>query len=112
MLELADEPKVFADVRAKVPGPEFALGRGRTRLALLEAFPEAEPLEAYERLVLDVLRGDRTLFTDSQEIELVWQRCDPADARSAEPGAVPERVVGPAQALGIPREHGRRLPDS
>jgi glucose-6-phosphate 1-dehydrogenase len=46
VLELADEPKVFADVRAKVPGPEFALGRGRMRLALLEAFPEAEPLEA------------------------------------------------------------------
>jgi glucose-6-phosphate 1-dehydrogenase len=82
------------------------------RLDLLEAFPEAEPLEAYERLVLDVLRGDRTLFTDSQEIELVWQRCDPLLRDPPDPVPYQRGSWGPARALGVPREGGWRLPDS
>jgi glucose-6-phosphate 1-dehydrogenase len=33
---LTDDPKIFADVPAKVPGPDFVLGRGRLRLDLLD----------------------------------------------------------------------------
>lgn len=33
--------------------------------------------EAYERLLLDVLRGDSTLFTRSDEVESAWQVVDP-----------------------------------
>lgn len=75
VLELTDQPTIFADVRAKVPGPTFELGRGRMRLALPEAFPEAEPLEAYERLLLDVMRGDPTSFISSDQVELLWRLC-------------------------------------
>ena len=35
--------------------------------------------EAYERLVLDVLVGDRTLFPDAAEIEQSWQVIDPLE---------------------------------
>jgi glucose-6-phosphate 1-dehydrogenase len=85
VLELTDDPKIFADVRAKVPGPEFRLGRGRMRIDLLEQFPRARPLEAYERLLLDVMRGDATLFTSTSEIELLWRVCDPLLADPPEP---------------------------
>jgi glucose-6-phosphate 1-dehydrogenase len=33
--------------------------------------------EAYERLLLDVMRGDSTLFTRSDEVEAAWQIVDP-----------------------------------
>jgi len=33
--------------------------------------------EAYERLLLDVLRGDSTLFTRSDEVEAAWRVVDP-----------------------------------
>jgi glucose-6-phosphate 1-dehydrogenase len=33
--------------------------------------------EAYERLLLDVLRGDQTLFTRSDEVESAWSVVDP-----------------------------------
>ena len=32
-----------------------------------------EVLEAYERLILDAMRGDRTLFTTADGIERLWQ---------------------------------------
>ena len=37
-----------------------------------KAFQQRLP-EAYERLLLDVLRGDPSLFTRSDEVELAWQ---------------------------------------
>ena len=33
--------------------------------------------EAYERLLLDVMRGDPTLFTRSDEVEAAWRIVDP-----------------------------------
>jgi glucose-6-phosphate 1-dehydrogenase len=33
--------------------------------------------EAYERLILDAMRGDATLFTRNDEVERQWQIIDP-----------------------------------
>ena len=33
--------------------------------------------EAYERLILDTMRGDATLFTRDDEVEAQWRICDP-----------------------------------
>jgi glucose-6-phosphate 1-dehydrogenase len=33
--------------------------------------------EAYERLILDTLRGDHTLFTTAEGIESLWERSTP-----------------------------------
>ena len=43
-------------------------------------------LEAYERLILDAMRGDRTLFTTAEGIERLWDVSTPL-ARGAAPGA-------------------------
>jgi glucose-6-phosphate 1-dehydrogenase len=111
VLELTDDPRIFADVRAKVPGPELELGRGRMRIDLVEAFPGSGPLEAYERLLLDVMRGDSTLFINTQEVELIWELCDPLLVNPPTPQPYPRRSWGPEAALGIPGERGWRLPD-
>ena len=34
-------------------------------------------LEAYERLILDAMRGDHTLFTTAEGIESLWERSTP-----------------------------------
>jgi glucose-6-phosphate 1-dehydrogenase len=112
VLELTDSPKIFVDVRAKVPGPSLTVGRGRMHLDLMKAFPQAEPLEAYERLLLDVMRGDSTLFISTQEIELLWRLFDPLLQNPPKLVSYPRRSWGPAQALRIPGERGWRLPDS
>lgn len=112
VLELTDDPKIFADVRAKIPGPTFDLGRGRMRLALLEAFPDSEPLEAYERLLLDVMRGDPTLFISTEQVELLWQLFDPLLDEPPPLRRYPRGAWGPSEALRLPGERGWRLPDS
>ena len=50
-----------------------------------EAFTEASP-EAYERLLLDVLLGDASLFPRNEEVEQSWRVIDPIEQFWAEGG--------------------------
>ena len=36
--------------------------------------------EAYQRLLLDVMQGDASLFTRADEVELAWEVIDPIQA--------------------------------
>src|SRR3712207_8541116 len=38
--------------------------------------------EAYERLIMDAMRGDATLFTRADEVEAQWRIIDPIDRKS------------------------------
>ncbi|QZY29844.1 glucose-6-phosphate dehydrogenase [Nocardioides coralli] len=79
VLELTDDVQIQLDVRAKRPGPTMHLTEGTFRLDLAEDVDEeeAEPLAAYERLLLDTLEGDRTFFTRSDEVDRLWQVVQP-----------------------------------
>lgn len=51
--------------------------------------------EAYERLVLDVMRGDPTLFTGWEEVEYAWRFVDPLAAAWAQaPPSFPNYAAG------------------
>ncbi|PYS55655.1 MAG: glucose-6-phosphate dehydrogenase [Acidobacteria bacterium] len=56
----------------KQPGTRFAVQDVKMDFAYGGTFPQRVP-EAYERLLLDALRGDASLFTRSDEVELAWQ---------------------------------------
>ena len=112
VIELSDDPRIFADVRSKIPGPDFRLARARMRLDLLESFPDAEPLEAYERLLLDVLRGDTTLFLHTEATELLWRLFDPLLRHPPKTMPYPRHSWGPTEALRLPGERGWRLPET
>lgn len=64
---------------SKVPGTAMELRDITMDFAYGEAFTESSP-EAYERLILDVLIGDRTLFPDAAEVEEGWRVVDPLEA--------------------------------
>ena len=111
VLELTDDPQISLEVRAKVPGPDFHLEHARLDLKFDEAFDDAEPLEAYEKLLLDAMDGDHLLFTSTVEVERLWELCDPVlvdppDALPYEQGS-----WGPQAALDLPGERGWRLPE-
>jgi glucose-6-phosphate 1-dehydrogenase len=73
---------------SKVPGTTMELRDIAMDFQYGEAFTDASP-EAYERLILDVLIGDRTLFPDAAEVEAGWRVVDPLEAAWA--GVQPER---------------------
>jgi glucose-6-phosphate 1-dehydrogenase len=76
--ELGDPGSISASFLAKVPGPKMRLGQAHMRFSYADSFggPE-EALDAYERLIHDVMVGDRTLFTTSAAIERLWEVADP-----------------------------------
>jgi glucose-6-phosphate 1-dehydrogenase len=75
VLELTETPEVTLDVLTKKPGPELTLHE--TSIDFETARDDSDTLEAYERLLLDVLRGDQTLFTRADEVDRLWQVCQP-----------------------------------
>jgi glucose-6-phosphate 1-dehydrogenase len=108
VLELTDEPRISIDVRAKKPGPDMELADATMTMNVAEEVPDADPLEAYERLLLDVLRGDQTLFTRADEVDRLWRVCQPV--LDAPPTVQPyaKGTWGPQAALDLP-DGGWRL---
>lgn len=69
--------------------------------------------EAYERLLLDVLRGDSTLFTRSDEVESAWQVVDPILTAWQDDPSIPLHAYaagtwGPDEADRLLAERGHR----
>ncbi len=60
----------------KVPGVEFSLTNVDMNMRYAQVFAK-KPAEAYERLLLDAMRGDATLFPRRDEIETAWKFVDP-----------------------------------
>jgi glucose-6-phosphate 1-dehydrogenase len=72
----------------------------------------SEPPEAYERLLLDCLLGDPTLFARADEVEAAWALMDPILAAWAEhrPADFPNYEAGtwgPGSAAQLFRREGR-----
>ena len=47
------------------------------QFSMSETGMQGDVLEAYERLILDAMRGDHTLFTTAEGIESLWERSAP-----------------------------------
>jgi glucose-6-phosphate 1-dehydrogenase len=67
---------------AKVPGHSFRVRTASMDFSYDETFAEESP-EAYERLLLDALVGDPTLFIRTDEVEQCWRIVDPIIAHWA-----------------------------
>ena len=111
VFELSDDPQVRIEVQAKVPGPTLELGRAALTLDVDQAFDGHDGLEAYERLLHDVMLRERLLFTLADQIERIWEVCSPVI--EAPPAVVPyeQGSWGPQAAVELPGPRGWRLPD-
>ncbi|HEX5192213.1 MAG TPA: glucose-6-phosphate dehydrogenase [Solirubrobacteraceae bacterium] len=111
VFELSDDPQVRIEVAAKVPGPSLELGRAALTLDVDEAFEGRDGLEAYERLLHDVMLRERLLFTRAEQIERIWEVCapvidSPPPVQGYRPGG-----WGPEAAVALACGSGWRLPD-
>ena len=111
VFELSDDPTVRVEVQAKIPGPELKLGKAALTLDIQQAFDGSDGLEAYERLLHDVMMQDRLLFTRSEQIERLWEVCAPVLEDPPAPRTYAQSSWGPEAALELPRAPGWRLPD-
>ena len=89
--DLADASKVSLSFYGKKPGPGMKLEKLSMQFSTQEADQLGDMLEAYERLILDAMRGDHTLFTTAEGIESLWERSaalleDPPPVKQYQPG--------------------------
>lgn len=75
--DLADAARLSLSFYGKRPGPGMRLEKLSMQFATSETEEVVDVLEAYERLILDALRGDQTLFTTADGIESLWERSAP-----------------------------------
>ena len=75
--DLADSSRVSLSFYGKRPGPGMRLQKLSMQFSTQETGEASDVLEAYERLILDAMRGDHTLFTTSEGIESLWERSIP-----------------------------------
>jgi len=75
--DLADASKMSLSFYGKRPGPGMQLDKLSLQFAMHDTCHIGDVLEAYERLILDAMRGDHTLFTRAEGIERLWEVATP-----------------------------------
>jgi glucose-6-phosphate 1-dehydrogenase len=75
--DLADASKMSLSFYGKRPGPGMRLDKLSLQFAMRDTGLIGDVLAAYERLILDAMRGDHTLFTTAQGIERLWEVSTP-----------------------------------
>ncbi len=92
---------VSISLGAKIPGAKTRIRPVNMQFQYGTSFTSESP-EAYERLILDVMRGDATLFTRVDEVEALWEIVDPVLAYWAadpdKPAGYPAGSSGPTEA--------------
>ncbi len=71
--DLADRTRMSLSFYGKKPGPGMRLDKLSMQFAMQDTDWSGAVLEAYERLIIDAAKGDRTLFTTAQGIERLWE---------------------------------------
>lgn len=72
VIRIQPEEGILFKIQAKQPGPNVLLGKVDLHFYYKETFKKSSP-EAYETLLLDIMRGDATLFMRSDQIEASWK---------------------------------------
>jgi glucose-6-phosphate 1-dehydrogenase len=108
--DLADASKMSLSFYGKRPGPGMRLDKLSLQFAMHDTGLLGDVLEAYERLILDAMRGDRTLFTTAEGIERLWDVSThlleaPPPVRLYPPGS-----WGPKSIHQLIAPHAWRLP--
>ena len=108
--DLADSSKVSLSFYGKRPGPGMRLDKLSMQFSTQETERAGDVMEAYERLILDAMRGDHTLFTTAEGIESLWERSaalldDPPPVKAYAPG-----TWGPNAIHQLIAPHAWRLP--
>ncbi len=113
VIGIQPEENISFTLMAKVPGLDregIALREVPLDIAMPDAFTGAVRRIAYERLLLDLLEGDQTLFVRRDEVEAQWAWVDRIRALWAEEGMEPKTYNagswGPSTAIALAERDG------
>lgn len=112
VISLQPEESISLQLMAKAPGKGMQLEPVELDLNLAHAFSSTRRWEAYERLLLDVIEGDSTLFMRRDEVEAAWNWVDPIlrgwQSHYRKPRPYSAGTDGPDQAVQLIEHQGRK----
>ena len=113
VIGIQPEENITLSLMAKVPGLDrdgLALREVPLDIAMADAFSGKERRIAYERLLLDLLEGDQTLFVRRDEVEAQWAWIDQIRAGWQAEGLIPKPYAagswGPSAAIALAERDG------
>ena len=109
-LQIQPEEGLSLRISSKLPGPKVRIYPVKMNFNYGTSFGGSTP-EAYERLLLDVMAGDATLFMRRDAVEAAWEFVMPIldrweQGRGPVPPAIPGGDLGPSRSR--PAHRGRR----
>jgi glucose-6-phosphate 1-dehydrogenase len=111
VIRLQPDEGVKQWIMIKDPGPGgMRLWHVPLDMSFAESFKVRNP-DAYERLLLDVIRGNQTLFMRRDEVEAAWRWIDPIreawDDAATPPKPYTAGTWGPSAAIALIERDGR-----
>jgi glucose-6-phosphate 1-dehydrogenase len=111
LLRIQPEEGIVLRFQAKRPGAGMRLSTVTTRFSYRTAFHTPEP-EAYETLLLDVMRGDATPFMRGDQVEEAWKLVMPileawSERDASDLATYPAGTWGPEEATNLIARDGR-----
>ena len=113
VIGIQPEENISLSLMAKVPGLDrdgMRLRQVPLNIAMPDAFTGTHKRIAYERLLLDLLEGDQTLFVRRDEVEAQWNWIDAIRSGWAEHGQTPKTYTagswGPSAAIALAERDG------
>jgi len=113
IIRLQPNEGMTLDVTIKEPGPGgMRLMDVPLDMSFAETLGDNQVPDAYERLIMDVIRGNQTLFMRGDEVEAAWAWTDPIidnwRARNDVPKPYDSGSAGPEDSLMLMHRDGRR----
>lgn len=113
VIRLQPEERIALSLMNKTPGLDrngVKLSQVSLDLDLHDAFEDKRHRSAYERLYLDALEGNGTLFVRRDEVEAAWHWVDRIiagwQASGMQPKRYPAGTWGPSSAVALTERHG------
>ena len=110
VIDFGDPGSISERFLAKEPGPQMRLGAANMIFRYEDSWDVSTALEAYERLILDAMVGDQSLFTTAAAVERLWEISTPL---LEHPPAIEPYVPGswgPSSVDKVPAPYRWHLP--
>ncbi|CAJ2663752.1 unnamed protein product [Trifolium pratense] len=114
VLRVQPDEAIYLKINNKVPGLGMRLDRSDLNLLYRSRYPREIP-DAYERLLLDAIEGERRLFIRSDELDAAWALFTPLlkeiESKKIAPELYPYGSRGPVGAHYLAARHNVRWGD-
>lgn len=72
VIKIQPDEQIYMRINNKMPGLGLRLGSTNLDLVYNQKYSRVHTPEAYERLILDAINGDRRLFIRDDELQAAW----------------------------------------